>query len=155
MQDPSKRFGASLGALSGGRVGITGMCTYNLKLCMPIAIRYSAVRRQFGPTEQEEIPVLEYQLQVLIACWVKFHVLSSAGLFQNQRFQKILSGLLPVCQTVWIQIRTDILSVLILVQTVGKGYQQTTQNKRKYLYWNISYRYYCMLGNFFMFFVVC
>lgn len=62
-KDPSKRFGASLGALSGGRVGITGMCTANLKMCMPIAIRYSAVRRQFGPSDKEEIPVLEYQLQ--------------------------------------------------------------------------------------------
>ncbi|KAH3891559.1 hypothetical protein DPMN_015663 [Dreissena polymorpha] len=62
-QDPNKRFGASLGALSGGRVGITGMCACNMKLCMPIAIRYSAVRRQFGPTDGEEIPVLEYQLQ--------------------------------------------------------------------------------------------
>ncbi|GFS23851.1 acyl-coenzyme A oxidase, partial [Elysia marginata] len=55
--DPNKRFGASLGALSGGRVGITGMCVANLKLCLPIAIRYSAVRRQFGPGK-EEIPVL-------------------------------------------------------------------------------------------------
>lgn len=64
LQDPSKRFRASLGALSGGRVGITGMCVCNLKLCMPIAIRYSAVRRQFGPTDTEEIPVIEYQLQV-------------------------------------------------------------------------------------------
>ncbi|XP_069134207.1 peroxisomal acyl-coenzyme A oxidase 3-like [Argopecten irradians] len=61
--DPSKRFGASLGALSGGRVGITGMATCNLKLCMPIAVRYSAVRKQFGPPGGEEIPVLEYQLQ--------------------------------------------------------------------------------------------
>ena len=32
-----------------------------------------------------------------------------------------------MCQTVWIQIRTDILSVLIWVQTVCKGYQQTTK----------------------------
>ncbi|XP_078339044.1 peroxisomal acyl-coenzyme A oxidase 3-like [Crassostrea virginica] len=45
------------------RVGITGMCVCNLKLCMPIAIRYSAVRRQFGPKDTEEIPVIEYQLQ--------------------------------------------------------------------------------------------
>ena len=27
-------------------------------------IRYSAVRRQFGPPEKDEIPVLEYQMQV-------------------------------------------------------------------------------------------
>ena len=30
------------------------------------------------------------------------------------------------CQTIWIQIRPDILSGLIWVQTVCKGYQQTT-----------------------------
>ena len=35
-------------------------------------------------------------------------------------------GTLSECQTVWIQIRTDILLVLIWVQTVCKGYQQTT-----------------------------
>ena len=31
------------------------------------------------------------------------------------------------CQTVWIQIRPDILSGLIWVQTVCKGYQQITK----------------------------
>ena len=35
----------------------------------------------------------------------------SADLFQNKLFQKILSGALSECQTVCIQIRTDILSV--------------------------------------------
>ena len=52
--------------------------------------------------------------------------LSSANFFQNQPFRKILSGLPSGCQTVWIQIRPDILSGLIWVQTVFKGYQQTT-----------------------------
>ena len=33
------------------------------------------------------------------------------------------------CQTVWIQIRPDILSGLIWVQTVCKGYQQSTLEK--------------------------
>ncbi|RUS84931.1 hypothetical protein EGW08_007293 [Elysia chlorotica] len=73
FKDPNKRFGASLGALSGGRVGITGMCVANLKLCLPIAIRYSAARRQFGPGK-EEIPVLEYQLQQ----WRLFPYLAAA-----------------------------------------------------------------------------
>ena len=43
-----------------------------------------------------------------------FLLLSSADFFQNYFFQKILSGTLSECQTVWIQ-------------TVCKGYQQTTK----------------------------
>ena len=47
--------------------------------------------------------------------------------FKSFFFQKILSGTLSECQTVWIQIRSDILSVLIWIQTVCNGYQQMTK----------------------------
>ena len=46
---------------------------------------------------------------------------------QNNLSPKIPSGTQSGCQTVWIQIRTDIMSVLIWVQMVCKGYQQMTK----------------------------
>ena len=59
-----------------------------------------------------------------------FCFLSSADFFQNQLFETLFQELPSECQTVWIQIRPDILSGLIWVETVCKtaciGYQQTT-----------------------------
>ena len=46
-------------------------------------------------------------------------------------FQNYFSGTPSRCLTVWIQIRTDVLSVLIWVQTVCKDYQQMTDRARK------------------------
>ena len=65
FRDPKKRFGASLGNLSSGRVGIINMANTNLHLAVVIAIRYSAARKQFGATEEGgvEQAVLEYQTQ--------------------------------------------------------------------------------------------
>lgn len=65
FKDPKKRHGASLGNLSSGRVNITNMAgAYGIK-ALTIAIRYAAVRKQFGPSDQkEEMPILEYQTHV-------------------------------------------------------------------------------------------
>ena len=46
--------------------------------------------------------------------------------FQNHFFKIILLGILFECQTDWIQIRPNILSDLIWVQSVCKNYQQMT-----------------------------
>ena len=53
-------------------------------------------------------------------------LLLPAYFIQKLLFQEFFQELI-VCQTVWIQIRTNILSVQILVQTVCKGHQQTTK----------------------------
>lgn len=39
-KDKSKRFGAVLGTLSGGRVGITGLATCNLIMAVTISLRF-------------------------------------------------------------------------------------------------------------------
>ena len=51
--------------------------------------------------------------------------LSSADILSKSTFSN-LSGIQPQCQTVWIQIRPDVLLGLIWVQTVCKCFHQTT-----------------------------
>ncbi|GFU44870.1 peroxisomal acyl-coenzyme A oxidase 3 [Nephila pilipes] len=63
LKGESERFGDSMGALSMGRVGIVMLCVNFLRLSVPIAVRYSALRRQFGADPSQESPVLEYQVQ--------------------------------------------------------------------------------------------
>ena len=57
----------------------------------------------------------------------KFYNLNFLLHFPLTLCRKNLSGIPSECQTVWIQIRPDVLSCLIRVQTVCKGYQQTTK----------------------------
>ncbi|XP_076251581.1 peroxisomal acyl-coenzyme A oxidase 3-like [Rhynchophorus ferrugineus] len=61
FKDKNKRHGAALGTLSGGRVMITAMCEAYCTKALTIALRYAAIRRQFGPTEDNEVSLLEYQ----------------------------------------------------------------------------------------------
>lgn len=64
ISDNRKRLGASLGALSTGRVNICVLAYVVLSKAITIATRYSASRLQFGPDDsKEEWPVLEYQSQ--------------------------------------------------------------------------------------------
>ncbi|XP_030377021.1 peroxisomal acyl-coenzyme A oxidase 3 isoform X2 [Scaptodrosophila lebanonensis] len=64
IKDNRKRLGASLGALSAGRVNICAITYVALNKAISIATRYSVSRRQFAPNDKaEEWPVIEYQSQ--------------------------------------------------------------------------------------------
>lgn len=86
-KDPKKRHGASLGALSGGRVNIAGICEAYGSKALVIAIRYAAVRKQFGPGDQE-VPILEYQThqQRLLPYLAAAYVLRNFNTFFIERF---------------------------------------------------------------------
>ncbi|CAF4117910.1 unnamed protein product [Rotaria socialis] len=70
---------ASLGALSSGRVGISSLAIGHLINCCTIVIRYSCVRKQFGPSPGVEIPVIEYQTQN----WRLIPILASLYVYRN------------------------------------------------------------------------
>lgn len=55
--------GALLGMLSAGRVAITTLCVTYITKAVSIAVRYCAVKKQFGP-DDNELPEIECQLQV-------------------------------------------------------------------------------------------
>ena len=65
----------------------------------------------------------------IFAYWnIKHNLLLLADFFFKINFylQKIISGIPPECQTVWILIRCNVLSGLNCIQTVCKVYQYTT-----------------------------
>jgi acyl-CoA oxidase len=60
---PAQQLGAALENLSAARVGIMGEGTNACCSAVSIAVRYAAVRKQFGPKPDDtELPIIEYQL---------------------------------------------------------------------------------------------
>ncbi|KAF1876241.1 hypothetical protein Lal_00006872 [Lupinus albus] len=63
LPSANKRFAATLGELVGGRVGLAYSSVSVLKVAATIATRYSLLRQQFGPPNQPEVSILDYQSQ--------------------------------------------------------------------------------------------
>lgn len=61
IDSDGKRFANSIASLSGGRVVITRMSSELALYALTIALRYAAVRRQFGPSGNESL-LLDYPL---------------------------------------------------------------------------------------------
>jgi acyl-CoA oxidase len=57
----SRRFFTMLGTLIGGRIAVAAGGLSASKSALTIAIRYGARRRQFGPKDRAEVPVLDYR----------------------------------------------------------------------------------------------
>lgn len=65
FSEPTKILGAALESFSAGRIGIMQESSNTLADAIVIAVRYAAVRKQFGPDiNGPEIPIIEYQLHV-------------------------------------------------------------------------------------------
>lgn len=65
FSEPTKILGAALESFSAGRLGIMQESSNTLSHAVVIAIRYAALRKQFGSDiEGPETPIIEYQLHV-------------------------------------------------------------------------------------------
>ena len=63
MTKKEKRLGIMLGGLIRGRLAVVSGTECNLKSGLAIALRYSALRKQFSQGQGPEIPILDYQMQ--------------------------------------------------------------------------------------------
>ncbi len=61
IENPNKRFFTMLGTLVQGRVCISGASVSAAKSALTIAVRYGLRRRQFGPPDGDEVPILDYR----------------------------------------------------------------------------------------------
>lgn len=65
FSEPTKILGAALESFSAGRIGIMQESSNTLADAIVIAVRFAAVRKQFGHNiDGPEIPIIEYQLHV-------------------------------------------------------------------------------------------
>ena len=89
---------------------------------------------RFALHSRSVTPILAYLSNINLTLYLlrNFACFFVASLlfFKINFFEKNISGIPSVCQTFWIQIRPDILSGVIWMQTVCKGYPQTTHKDK-------------------------
>ena len=61
IENPNRRFFTMVGNLVQGRVCISGASISAAKSALTIAVRHGLRRRQFGPPDEQEIPILDYR----------------------------------------------------------------------------------------------
>uniref|UniRef100_A0A336MWM8 Acyl-coenzyme A oxidase n=1 Tax=Culicoides sonorensis TaxID=179676 RepID=A0A336MWM8_CULSO len=82
--DPTKMLGAALESFSAGRLGIMQEASNTISHAVVIAVRYAAIRKQFGyEKDGPEVPIIEYQLHQ----WRIFPYLAAACVLKVSVFE--------------------------------------------------------------------
>jgi acyl-CoA oxidase len=91
IENSGKRFFTMLGTLVQGRVCIAGASVSAAKTALTIAVRYGLRRRQFGPTPEEEVLVLDYRTHQrrLMPLLAKTYALHFAQQQLLERFHRV------------------------------------------------------------------
>ena len=92
IENPNKRFFTMLGTLVQGRVCISGASISAAKTALTIAIRYGLRRRQFGPADGDEVPILDYRTHQrrLMPLLAKTYALHFAQAELAQKFDHVM-----------------------------------------------------------------
>lgn len=89
FSEPGKILGAALESLSAGRIGIMHESSNTISHAVVIAVRYAAIRKQFGPDRNgEEVSIIEYPLHqwrlfpyLACACILKITAHTLSGIY--------------------------------------------------------------------------
>jgi acyl-CoA oxidase len=94
IDNPNKRFFTMLGTLVQGRVCVSGASVSAAKSALTIAVRYSLRRRQFGPPEGEEVPLLDYRTHQrrLMPLLARTYALHFAQAELLERFHRVFTA---------------------------------------------------------------
>lgn len=91
IESAGRRFFTMLGTLVGGRVSVGSAGVSVAKSALAIAVRYAVARRQFGPDEGHELPLLTYPThhRRLLPSLASTYVLSFAFERMRRRFAEV------------------------------------------------------------------
>jgi acyl-CoA oxidase len=94
IENPNRRFFTTIGALVQGRICISAASISSSKSALTIAIRHGLRRRQFGPPEGEEIPILDYRphQRRLMPLLAKTYALHFAQAELTEKFHEVFSA---------------------------------------------------------------
>jgi acyl-CoA oxidase len=94
IEDVNKRFFTMLGTLVQGRVCVGAASITAAKTALTIAIRYGLGRRQFGPPDGDEVPLLDYRTHQrrLMPLLAKTYALHFAQAQLTEKFHRVFSA---------------------------------------------------------------